>query len=330
MKERSAARKDAIRKWAARAGTLSAASGAAWALAQAAGSKHPFLAPVAVILCMQTTIWHSIQFSYRRMGGTVLGVGLTWLAVKALPLNGWTVALALLLVLGISLIIERSELWMRETALSVVLVFELQRVSGHYAIDRVRETAIGIAVALLVIAFVFPPNETRAAERALDGLADRVGRAFGRLSVWTGGGCPPADAFALSTEVGTLRQDWQKAAQSMKLADDSLRLHPYRRKSDRRQRENAYALEKLRLGIAYLEHAQWRLQHAEAQIPMDESEKAAWASQFRKLGGCWGRSLVGAPPLEPEASLHRREETPVYLTALTLDTRELLERLKRI
>ncbi|MBB6674718.1 FUSC family protein [Cohnella nanjingensis] len=327
---RKEAGRDAFAKWSGIIGKLSFASGLAWALAHWAGSKHPFLAPVSVILCMQTTVLQSLLFSYRRLGGTILGVGLTMLAVKAMPLNGWTLAALLAGISCIALLVERNEIWLRETALSGALVFELQRHSEHYAVDRLRDTAIGVAVAMIVMAFVLPPNETRTAERALQPLADRVTRLFGQLAAWTGGGCGQEQEQALRTEIKTLRQDWQNASKTLQQAADGLRYNPFRRKSERRQQQNADWLEKLRRGINYLEKTEARLRRGAAAAPLNESERSAWQEQFDKLGGCWGQSLIASPSLEPLVRLARSENTPLYLSALLLDTNELLEDLKAI
>lgn len=44
---------------------MAIASAISWEIAKLAGSHHPYLAPISVILCLQTTINRSIQFSYQ-------------------------------------------------------------------------------------------------------------------------------------------------------------------------------------------------------------------------------------------------------------------------
>src|SRR3954447_15545406 len=51
---------------------MAVASAISWEIAKLAGSNHPYLAPLSVILCLQTTVNRSIQFSYHRMVGTVI------------------------------------------------------------------------------------------------------------------------------------------------------------------------------------------------------------------------------------------------------------------
>jgi uncharacterized membrane protein YgaE (UPF0421/DUF939 family) len=116
---------------------MSAASGMAWELAKLAGSKHPYLAPLSVILCVQTTILQSVQYSLHRLLGTVIGVLLTIWAVDVLSLNGWTLAMLIALVSAAALLLRRNESNIHEVALSVLLVFSMQKHSNHYGFDRI-------------------------------------------------------------------------------------------------------------------------------------------------------------------------------------------------
>jgi len=135
------------------------ASGIAWELAKLAGSHHPFLAPVSVILCIQPSVQQTLQFSYYRVVGTVIGVILTAIAALWIPLASWSMALLIVLACSLSMLAERHPTLLREVGLSVVLVLELQQRSGSYAVDRVRDTFIGVGVALVLHLLVLPPKE---------------------------------------------------------------------------------------------------------------------------------------------------------------------------
>ncbi|WP_246042249.1 FUSC family protein [Cohnella pontilimi] len=139
------------------------ASALAWELAKLAGSKHPFLAPVSVILCTKSTFRKSLQFSYYRLLGTMLGVYVTAWAVRFMPLNGWSLGLLIVAVGFISLLFGRKEVLVRETALSVALVISLQKESGVYAFDRIRDTFIGVAVALIIQYVIYRPKKSEIA-----------------------------------------------------------------------------------------------------------------------------------------------------------------------
>jgi len=137
---------------------MALASGLAWEIAKLAGSKHPFLAPVSVVLCMQSSLSKSLQFSYWRVLGTVFGVIVTAWAARYFPMNGWTLGLIIVLAGALSLAFSRNETLIREVALSVALVLSLQKQSGVYASDRIRDTFIGVVVALAVHYLVFRPK----------------------------------------------------------------------------------------------------------------------------------------------------------------------------
>lgn len=125
-------------------------SALAWELAKLAGSKHPFLAPVSVILCTKSAFEKSVRFSYYRLLGTLLGVVVTFWSVRYIPVNGWSIGSMLIVAGFISFIFGRKEVLVRETALSIALVLSLQKQSGAYSFDRIRDTFIGVAVALIL------------------------------------------------------------------------------------------------------------------------------------------------------------------------------------
>ncbi|MDR7237659.1 uncharacterized membrane protein YgaE (UPF0421/DUF939 family) [Neobacillus drentensis] len=43
---------------------MAIASAISWELAKLIGSDHPYLAPISVVLCLQTTIDQSIRYSF--------------------------------------------------------------------------------------------------------------------------------------------------------------------------------------------------------------------------------------------------------------------------
>jgi uncharacterized membrane protein YgaE (UPF0421/DUF939 family) len=306
---------------------IAAASGLSWELAKLAGSKHPFLAPVSVILCMQTTILQSLRFSYHRLLGTVLGVCITVWAAKYLPINGWTLGLLLVLASFFSLIFERNEIWIRQVALSVALVFALQKQSGLYAMDRIRDTVIGVATAMVIFILVYPPNYSKDAERTLNTLSDRVSKLFEELASWVGSGCQKDQAESLRSEVQSIQNEWLKANKDLKKASDSLKFNPFKNKSQRLVEQNQKWLEKLRKGITFLDRTLYRLTMWSSTSQMTVTEQSGWEKQFQKISSYWGNSGTTVPPLEPQVKLAHQAEPFIYPTALYMDTCELLKEL---
>jgi uncharacterized membrane protein YgaE (UPF0421/DUF939 family) len=307
---------------------IAAASALSWELAKLAGSKHPFLAPVSVILCMQTTILQSLLFSYHRLFGTILGVCITVLAAKYLPFNGWISGILLVLTSFFALIFERNENWIRQVALSVALVFALQKQSGLYAVDRIRDTVIGVATAMIIFILIYPPNYLKDAEGRLNTLTDRVSKLFDQLALWVGSGCQKDQGESLQSQIQSIQNEWLKANKDMKKTSDSLKFNPFKSKSQCLLKQNEKLLEILRHGIAFLDRTLYRMTEWSLTSQMTVAEQSVWEKQFQKISSYWGKSGSTVPSLEPQLILADKAAPFIYQSALYMDTCELLMELR--
>jgi uncharacterized membrane protein YgaE (UPF0421/DUF939 family) len=310
----------------------SAASGLAWELAKLGGSKHPYLAPLSVILCLQTTILQSVRFSFHRLLGTVLGVVLTAWAADFLPLNGWTLGLLLAFVSGIALLVERNEAGIHQVALSVLLVFSLQKQSGHYAFDRIRDTFIGIAVGLAVHMLIFPPNLMKEAERTLPALMNRLAEWFMETAAWVQGGCRGDREAPLRSAAQSFQKELFQAEKEMEKALESLKLNPFARSSRSSLTANRNRITLMKRGAAYLERMENVFSEWSSAAAIPDAERKRWAIQLRSIGSYWSqRSRKPQDPSVPvpgSLSMQTALEEPLRFSAvLYTETSELLQEL---
>jgi uncharacterized membrane protein YgaE (UPF0421/DUF939 family) len=133
----------------------------AWELARLTGSRHPYLGPLSVILCLKPTADQSAHFALQRVGGTLLGILLMTWAAPHLPLNGWVLGLSLLLGTGIAKALKLSDAVIHEVALSLLLVFYFERHAPGYGFDRAKDTMIGAGVGALLMALTAPARPAR-------------------------------------------------------------------------------------------------------------------------------------------------------------------------
>lgn len=129
----------------------------AWELARWAGSAHPYLGPLTVLLAVKSSPDKSIRFAWQRIGGTLFGVLFTALLLRSVTPNAWTLGLLLLIGGAILKGLNMSDTVILESALSILLVLALKNQSG-YALDRVKDTIIGAIVALLLTLVVPQPQ----------------------------------------------------------------------------------------------------------------------------------------------------------------------------
>ncbi|KLU63594.1 hypothetical protein CEB3_c00230 [Peptococcaceae bacterium CEB3] len=132
----------------ATAQTVIAAS-VSWELAKLAGSSHPYLAPVAVILSLHVTLGKSILHGFRRIVGTFLGAFITMFIAPYLGMFAWTIGLVVLLGMGIARLMALSSEVGHQAAVSALLILAIQAGSKGYSLDRIRDTIIGVCVAIL-------------------------------------------------------------------------------------------------------------------------------------------------------------------------------------
>ncbi|TGE34538.1 FUSC family protein [Desulfosporosinus sp. Sb-LF] len=121
----------------------------AWELSKIAGSSHPFLAPLAVIICLHATLDESILHGYRRIIGTFLGAFTTGFIAPFIGSNAWSIGLVVLLGMGMAKLLALSNEVGNHAAISALLILAVQN-NGGYTIDRVRDTIIGVLIAILV------------------------------------------------------------------------------------------------------------------------------------------------------------------------------------
>ena len=148
----------------------------AWVLATEVFSlPQPFLAPWAALLVVHATVYRTFSSGLRQVAAAVMGVVLAWGVGSALGLDTTSVAVVLILGLAIG-----AMPWFGNEAATVAttgLVVLTTGFSGDESVlvSRLGDTAIGIAVGLLVNAIVWPPLRRRTAIAAMDRIDGRIG-----------------------------------------------------------------------------------------------------------------------------------------------------------
>jgi uncharacterized membrane protein YgaE (UPF0421/DUF939 family) len=124
-------------------------SAVAWEVARLTGSKHPYLAPLTLILCLQATIGQSMRYALYRSVGTVIGVLMIGSFVKSIPVTAWALGLALLVSTAILKIFHVNDQLIHQMALSILFVLYFENHSVGYAWDRAKDTLVGAAIGVM-------------------------------------------------------------------------------------------------------------------------------------------------------------------------------------
>ncbi len=126
---------------------LSIGSALSWEVAKLLGSDHPYLAPLSVILTIQSTVDKTVSLSIKRLIGTVIGILVTVLIAKHFTVSGWSLGILILLGCYISIYLKLDKKILHQVALTILFVFVFEHQTKHYAIDRMRDTVIGVLIA---------------------------------------------------------------------------------------------------------------------------------------------------------------------------------------
>jgi uncharacterized membrane protein YgaE (UPF0421/DUF939 family) len=121
-----------------------------WELSKALGSDHPYLAPLSVILTIQSTTDKTVSLSIKRVVGTMIGIIVTVLIASYLPVSGWSLGLLILIGCYITKFLKFDKKVVHQVALTILFVFVFEHQSKQYAIDRMRDTLVGILVAGII------------------------------------------------------------------------------------------------------------------------------------------------------------------------------------
>ncbi|WP_246321033.1 FUSC family protein [Paenibacillus germinis] len=201
------------------------AAALSWELAKWAGSNHPYLAPLSVILCIQITVSKSIQFAWQRIYGTIVGVALTSSLVPFLGLTGWSIGLMILLGSVFVKLLKLDNVIMSQVTLSILLVMYFQSKMPTYPFDRIRDTVIGAAVALLIHILLFPPDSVKKAKNLMSKFADHLTTYFFKTAQWVEAGCSSMESRDMEKEIQLLFQELHQTTTEMDKANQSLSYH---------------------------------------------------------------------------------------------------------
>jgi uncharacterized membrane protein YgaE (UPF0421/DUF939 family) len=121
-----------------------------WELAKLLGSDNPYLAPLSVILCLQPTYQKTLRLSIKRVIGTIIGISFTVIIATRMSINGWNLGTLILLGGFITKWLKLDKTVLHQVALTILFVFVFEHQKNHYAMDRMRDTLIGVIVAVLI------------------------------------------------------------------------------------------------------------------------------------------------------------------------------------
>lgn len=186
----------------------------------------PTFAAIAALLVVQPSINQSFVKGLERSAGVVLGVVLATGLHFLLGDSVWVVLLVIVLAITIAWALRLTPTSATQVGISGMLVLTAGVVTPNYSADRVLETVLGAAVALVVNAAIVPPVLLRPGHLAVARLARDTAVAFERVAIGLTEGWDHDRWHEALLRARALRQQHAQAEASLGSAQESLTMNP--------------------------------------------------------------------------------------------------------
>ncbi|TYA14563.1 aromatic acid exporter family protein [Paenibacillus faecis] len=180
--------------------------------------EYPFYAAIATIISMENSVTNSFTAGkYRTMGtvvGAIVGAGFAFIE----PGNAVYCAIGVMIVIYICNLLK----WNKSVSIGciVFLAIMLNLQPGEsplfYGINRITDTLIGIAVAVIVNYAVFPPKHEVSLHKERKALGRRMADVFGQIA----GRGEQVDLKRLRSELGNLEKYYRLCKDEFHLKKD--------------------------------------------------------------------------------------------------------------
>lgn len=201
------------------------AAAASWAVATSLlHSQYPYFAAVAAILTVQVTVADSVDKATQRIIGIIGGVLLSMLLGHWFQIGAISIFFIILIGMAIAKALRLNPQIISQVAISSLLVLAFGQLREGYAYERIIETMIGSAIAVLINALIVPQNAVPDVERSLLTYSERSATTLTNLAALL------ADLGTGKkigrTEVDALIQESEKCRKALDLAEQSLKYNP--------------------------------------------------------------------------------------------------------
>lgn len=306
-------------------------SAVTWRLAQLAGSSHPYLAPITLILCLQSTLNQSIHFAVHRVFGTALGILITVILASFFSVTYLTIGLLIFIGTAIGKLFNMSHLVIHQIALSILLVFTFAHHSPSYGIDRLRDTLIGALIAFALAALILPIDLSKQAEEKFYFYIDELITNFSATAQWISNGCDLNEGARLHIGTQQLLKDLHQLGTQLEKAMKNLHLNPYSKKHKAQLSFLNQEILHLKQGYAHISGMLRSLADWSRMGTMAAYDFAIWSSYFYSFAAYiseWKNAHQSKDTMNGRASYDMKApiglENSVFNLSLYKDALELL------
>ncbi|MEY9933467.1 uncharacterized membrane protein YgaE (UPF0421/DUF939 family) [Catenulispora sp. GP43] len=185
---------------------------------------HAVLAPVAVLITMQVTIYQTFRRGLQQVAAVLLGVIAALIIGRFVELTWFTLSLLVIVALMIGRTL-RLGTQVNQVATTSLLVYSLGR---GYGMERIYDTLVGAAVGVVANALIAPPTYSNTAAKDLADLADDLAQLCRDVSKSLSTEWSAADAKKWLERSRALKGESADAEDIADQAEEAVRYHPRR------------------------------------------------------------------------------------------------------
>lgn len=190
------------------------------------GTELPIFAAIAALLVVAPSVSQSVGKGLERSAGVLGGVVLAWLASLVLPSGPVLVLAVTLVAVVVARLLRLAPMAANQLPISAMILLALGAGTGPlFGFERVVETLIGAACALVINLVVVPPVQHEPAERTMRETAHAVADAYEHVALALTSR-DPVDGARLLAEARALRAHVQRTRAAMDALEESTRLNP--------------------------------------------------------------------------------------------------------
>ncbi len=208
-------------------------------------AEYPYFAAIAAILTVQVTVADSVDKATQRIIGIIGGVLLSMLIGHWFKVNVFSIFFVILIGMGVSKALRMNPQIISQVAISSLLVLAFGQLKEGYAFDRITETMLGSAIAVLINAVIVPQNAIPDVENCILNLSKTCANTIVSLKALLDNSGPRRKTGR--SEVNELKKQYQKCQDTLKLAEQSLKYNLFLTKKRTR-------LSRLSISITKLDH----------------------------------------------------------------------------
>jgi uncharacterized membrane protein YccC len=200
---------------------------AAWLIASIIfPAQIPVFAAIASLLVVQPSVNQSVGKAIERSLGVIIGVLVAYGVGLLFGRSSWIVLLAIVLAIFVAWLLRLSPGSANQVPISAMLVLSIGAASPNYAFERIIETVIGAAIAIVVNIAIVPPVLLAPFQQSLTRLATEIASSLDRLAAALVSEQSTVQLAELMVTARLLRSMQEKAQSELAAAHDSLAFNP--------------------------------------------------------------------------------------------------------